>query len=125
MLAVAPAYRGMGVGGGLVRFAEESSWENGCHIMQLEPLVPRGWSHPSKEFLARWYARLGYEPARTGTIEESYPDLAPLLATPCDFVTYRLLCRIAGDRFAPASHSVLYMTITIFRPVQSGKGRAV
>jgi GNAT superfamily N-acetyltransferase len=89
MLAVAPAYRGTGVGAGLVRFAEESSWENGCHVMQLELLVPRRWSHPSKEFLARWYARLGYQPARTGTIEESYPDLAPLLATPCDFITYR------------------------------------
>jgi GNAT superfamily N-acetyltransferase len=89
MLAVAPAYRGMGLGAGLVRFAEESSWKNGCHIMQLELLVPREWSHPSKQFLARWYARLGYQPARTGTIEETYPDLAPLLATPCDFVTYR------------------------------------
>src|SRR5262249_31744518 len=29
------------------------------------------------------------------------------------------------DRLAPANHSVLYITITIFRPVQSGKGRAV
>lgn len=24
----------------------------------------------------------------TGHIEESYPELAPLLATPCDFVIY-------------------------------------
>src|SRR5215469_16006079 len=29
------------------------------------------------------------------------------------------------DRLAPANHSVLYITITIFGPVQSGKGRAV
>jgi len=25
---------------------------------------------------------------RSGTIDESYPWLAPLLATPCDFVIY-------------------------------------
>jgi hypothetical protein len=25
---------------------------------------------------------------RTGAIEEAYPALAPLLATPCDFVIY-------------------------------------
>jgi hypothetical protein len=32
--------------------------------------------------------RYGYRPVRTGQIEESYPELAPLLATPCDFVIY-------------------------------------
>ena len=57
--------------------------------MQLEVLVPRRWSHPSKEFLTGWYTRIGYQPARTGAIDEAYPDLAPLLATPCDFVIYR------------------------------------
>jgi GNAT superfamily N-acetyltransferase len=89
MLAVAPAYRGMGAGRALVRFAEQHSRENGCQIMQLEVLVPRRWSHPSKEFLTGWYSRIGYKPARTGTIDEAYPHLAPLLATPCDFVIYR------------------------------------
>ena len=43
----------------------------------------------SKEFLAGWYGRIGYAVTRTGTIDESYPHLAPLLATPCDFVIYR------------------------------------
>ena len=89
MLAVAPAYRGMGIGRALVRFADQHSRENGCHIMQLEMLVPRRWSHPPKEFLTGWYTRIGYEPSRTGRIEEAYPDLAPLLATPCDFVIHR------------------------------------
>ena len=89
MLAVAPVYRSMGVGSGLVGFAEQFGQQNGCHLIQLEVLVPRHWAHPSKEFLTGWYTRIGYELARTGTVEESYPDLAPFLATPCDFVIYR------------------------------------
>jgi hypothetical protein len=32
--------------------------------------------------------RIRYRPVRTGQFEESYPELAPLLATPCDFVIY-------------------------------------
>jgi ribosomal protein S18 acetylase RimI-like enzyme/NTP pyrophosphatase (non-canonical NTP hydrolase) len=85
MLAADPHHRGVGVGRELVRYAErhlESAF------MRLELLTPREWSHPSKEFLAGWYGRLGYRKVRTGTVEETYPDLAPLLATPCDFVTY-------------------------------------
>jgi catechol 2,3-dioxygenase-like lactoylglutathione lyase family enzyme len=35
-----------------------------------------------------WCAALGYRPVRTGQFEESYPELAPLLATPCDLVIY-------------------------------------
>ena len=56
--------------------------------MQLELLVPRAWSHPAKVFLDDWYTRIGYRPVRTGTVQESYPHLAPLLATPCDLVVY-------------------------------------
>ncbi len=72
--------------------------------MQLEVLVPREWSHPSKEFIIGWYTRLGYRQASLGAIEESYPQLAPLLATPCDFVTYRRsLERAAGEPAAGAT----------------------
>ena len=88
MLAADPARRGLGVGTELVGFAERACREGRLRTMQLEVLVPRDWSHPSKEFLARWYTRLGYRVARTGTIDEAYPELAPLLATPCDFVIY-------------------------------------
>jgi hypothetical protein len=56
--------------------------------LQLELLVPREWTHPNKELLHAWYTRIGYRPVRSGTIDESYPWLAPLLATPCDFVIY-------------------------------------
>ena len=88
MLVTNPAHRGQGVGRYLVRFAERWCREHGVDTMQLEVLVPRHWSHPSKEFLKAWYTRIGYHPVRTGQLEESYPELAPHLATPCDFVIY-------------------------------------
>lgn len=89
MLAVVPNRRGTGIGRDLVRFAERAARQEGCHAMQLEVLVPRGWSHPSKEFLTDWYTRSGFKLARIGAIEESYPELASLLATPCDYMIYR------------------------------------
>ncbi|MFL6075508.1 MAG: GNAT family N-acetyltransferase [Mycobacteriales bacterium] len=88
MLVAAPEYRGAGVGRALVAFAEEWCLDRDLTTLQLELLVPRGWSHPVKEFLRAWYTRLGYRPVRTGRIDDSYPALAPLLATPCDFVVY-------------------------------------
>jgi GNAT superfamily N-acetyltransferase len=89
LLAVVPRHRSAGVGGELVRFAEQAVRMQRCETMQLEVLVPRGWSHPSKEFISSWYTRIGYRPVRIGAIEETYPELAPFLATPCDFVIYR------------------------------------
>lgn len=89
MLAAHPAHRGQGVGRELVRFAERWAREQGCTAMQLEVIVPRLWTHPSKEFLHAWYTRIGYRAVGTGQFEEHYPHLAPLLATPCDFVIYR------------------------------------
>jgi GNAT superfamily N-acetyltransferase len=88
MLAAAPDRRGVGIGRELVRFAEQRSRERGHRSMQLELLVPREWVHPSKRFLDEWYRRIGYRVTRTGTIDGAYPQLAPLLATPCDFVIY-------------------------------------
>jgi len=96
MLVADPAHRGTGVGRELVRFAERWSREQGLDTMQLEVLVPRQWSHPSKEFLMAWYTRIGYRPVRSGQIEESYPELAPHLATPCDFVIYHKSLRRPG-----------------------------
>src|SRR5918994_1563622 len=89
MLVADPAFRGEGVGRELLRFAERRCSADGLGAMQLELLVPRGWTHPTKEFLAAWYSRIGYRIARTGMIDEAYPSLAPLLATPCDFVIYQ------------------------------------
>jgi GNAT superfamily N-acetyltransferase len=84
MLVAAPDHRGTGVGRALIDFAERHSRERGMRAIQLELLVPRGWQHPSKEFLKSLYGRRGYRIIRTGRIDEAHPRLAPLLATPCD-----------------------------------------
>jgi GNAT superfamily N-acetyltransferase len=83
LLAAAPEHRGTGVGRELLDFAERSARERGHRTMRLELLVPRDWSHPSKEFLKAWYGRRGYRIVRTDSFEEAYPHLAPLLATRC------------------------------------------
>jgi ribosomal protein S18 acetylase RimI-like enzyme len=88
LLAADPAHQGIGIGRELIRFAERTSRAVGARTMQLELLVPRDWSHPSKAQLNGWYTRLGYRRVRLGSVEEAYPTLAPLLATPCDFVIY-------------------------------------
>jgi GNAT superfamily N-acetyltransferase len=89
MLAADAARRGLGIGRELVAFAEEWARRCGLASMQLEVLTPRAWSHPSKVFLMQWYERIGYRHVRTGALDEAYPALAPLLATPCDYVVYR------------------------------------
>ena len=89
MLCADPAQRGIGIGRELMRFVERKSRADGLSTMQLEVLVPRDWTHPTKQLLVEWYSRIGYRIVRTGTIDEAYPELAPLLATPCDLVIYR------------------------------------
>jgi N-acetylglutamate synthase-like GNAT family acetyltransferase len=84
ILVAAPDERGSGVGRALLDFVEERSRKRGLRAMRLELLVPREWSHPSKEFLKDWYGRRGYRLIRTNRMDEAYPHLAPLLATACD-----------------------------------------
>jgi ribosomal protein S18 acetylase RimI-like enzyme len=97
MLAADPEWRGIGVGRELVAFAEARAAASGRTAMQLEVLVPRNWTHPSKEFLRAWYDRLGYRVERVTHLEELYPDLAPLLATECDLVVYRKMLGGVGS----------------------------
>jgi hypothetical protein len=54
----------------------------------LELLLPRGWSHPEKEFLRAWYGHRGYRLSRISTMDDAYPHLAPMLATLCDLAIY-------------------------------------
>jgi GNAT superfamily N-acetyltransferase len=99
MLVADPAHRSQGIGRDLVGFAEDWCRRQDRTVMQLELLVPREWTHPVKAFLDAWYTRIGYRPVRTGTIDEAYPHLAPLLATPCDFVIYHK--PLTGSRPTP------------------------
>jgi GNAT superfamily N-acetyltransferase len=89
MLVAAPDQRGTRVGVALLDFAEQDSSERGLRMIQLELLVPRDWSHPSKEFLKEWYGRRGYRLVRTGSVDDAHPHLAPLLATPCDLEIHK------------------------------------
>jgi GNAT superfamily N-acetyltransferase len=91
MLVSAPEERGTGVGRALVAFAEEHTRESGLRAIRLELLVPRDRPHPGKELLGAWYRRIGYRLTRTDGIEVSYPQLAPLLLTPCAIDTYEKL----------------------------------
>jgi ribosomal protein S18 acetylase RimI-like enzyme len=97
MLAADPAHRGIGVGRELVRFAERTFREQGLRTMRLELLVPKDWTHPTKAFLAAWYSRLGYRVVYTGRLDDDYPTLAPLLATPCHLMTYEKTLDLRED----------------------------
>jgi len=46
------------------------------------------WTHPSKEFLKKWYSRSGYKPQATESFEILHPELVPELATECDFTVW-------------------------------------
>jgi len=86
MMAADPAYRQMGVGTELANFARALCRRRGATYVEVELLVPQGWDQPSKKFMAEWVKRRNYAVVRTGKLEERYPELAPQLATPCDFV---------------------------------------
>jgi GNAT superfamily N-acetyltransferase len=88
MLVAAPDERGTGVGRALLDFVERQGRDRGLRAIRLELLVPRGWRHPSKEFLKSWYGRRGYRLIRTGSLDDAYPHLAPMLATPSDLTMY-------------------------------------
>jgi GNAT superfamily N-acetyltransferase len=88
MLVASPDQRGTGVGRALVEFAEQRARDRGMRAMRLELLVPRTLRHPSKEFLAGWYARRGYRRIGSTGFEGAYPHVAPLLLTPCDLETH-------------------------------------
>lgn len=88
MLAADPARRGEGIGGGLIRWAEDFCRAQGDETMRLELLVPRDFRLESKELLHEWYSRLGYSIVRVGHLEEQYPQLAPLLSGPADYRIY-------------------------------------
>lgn len=88
MLVAGLNHRGKGIGSALVDRAESWARDMGCHTMRLELLTPRNWAQPSKEFLKKWYYRIGYKPQATEPLEILHPELVPELATECDFTVW-------------------------------------
>ena len=100
ILVADPDRRGLGIGRALVDFAEQDSRDRGLRAIQLELLVPRAWRHPSKEFLKSWYGRRGFRLVELRRMDDAYPQLAPLLATPCDLEVHEKPLVREGDRHA-------------------------
>ncbi|WP_033340537.1 GNAT family N-acetyltransferase [Catenuloplanes japonicus] len=88
MLTAHPQHRNAGIGRELVAFAESWAREQGLAVLQLELLYPTEWEHPIKAFLRGWYTRIGYRLVHEADFAESYPHLAPLVATPCAFLVF-------------------------------------
>jgi ribosomal protein S18 acetylase RimI-like enzyme len=88
LASVAPERWRSGVGGELVRSAENLMRARGVRTMQLELLVPREGVHPEKERLRAWYMRLGYRVVRSVPFEQVAAHLASQLATPCEFLVF-------------------------------------
>lgn len=89
LISAAPDQWGSGVGGEVVRSAEELMRSRGVTTMQLELLVPKGWAHPEKDRLRSWYTRLGYRVVRSAPFDEVASPPASQLAAPCEFLIFR------------------------------------
>jgi GNAT superfamily N-acetyltransferase len=94
LVSAAPERWGTGIGGELVRSAEELMRARGVSTMQLELLVPTEGVHREKDRLRAWYTRLGYRVVRTARFEQVAPHLAAQLATNCEFLIF--LKQLAG-----------------------------
>jgi GNAT superfamily N-acetyltransferase len=87
-VSTAPEQWGGGVGGEIVRAAEELMRLRGVATMQLELLVPRDGTHPHKDRVREWYVRLGYRSVRTAPFEEVATHATAQLAIPCEFLVF-------------------------------------
>jgi GNAT superfamily N-acetyltransferase len=103
MLVADPDRRGIGIGRALVDFVEQDGIDRQMRVMQLELLVPRDGTHPSKEFLKGWYGRRGYRLVRTTTLEDTHPHLAARLALPCVLGVHQKPLTMRGHERAEAT----------------------
>lgn len=88
MLVSAPEHRNLGIGTRLRNYVVDLLRRRGTTTLQIELLVPRDRIQESKEFMAAWNERNGYRVVGRGALEDHYPDLAPQLAIPCDYIIY-------------------------------------
>lgn len=83
MLVTDFTYRGFGIGSGLVKAAEDWARDKGYSQMTFGLLTPKHWSQPHKEYLKRWYTRLGYTPQKGQPFHRCEE-----LATECDYTLW-------------------------------------
>ncbi len=88
MLAVDLNYRNLGIGKGLIDFAEEVALSSNAPQMTLKILTPKNEIYPQKEELKIWYKKLGYQYIGNRNAVEHEPILATLLAKECLFEEY-------------------------------------
>ncbi|CAL9323408.1 GNAT family N-acetyltransferase [Streptomyces sp. SudanB66_2053] len=93
MLVSRPDLRNQGIGRQIRNFIFDLLAARGVASLQIELLTPRNLKVASKDFMASWNERDGYEIVGQGSLAEKYPHLAPLLAVPCDFILYRKAIR--------------------------------
>jgi deazaflavin-dependent oxidoreductase (nitroreductase family) len=89
LLSTAPDQWGSGVGGELVRAAEELARARGAATMELVLLDPVDTAHPGKGRLRAWYEALGYRFVRSAPIEEVSSHAAANPVTPCQWLVFR------------------------------------
>ncbi|KAK5710467.1 hypothetical protein LTR15_012957 [Elasticomyces elasticus] len=76
ILTVHHTQRGSGLGLRLIKFGEGCVSSKGLSTMQLELLVPKlPRTHEFKQYLRRWYEKLGYVLVRSATVEEVCPQM--------------------------------------------------
>jgi len=87
-LSVSPDFEGNGIGGLLVKAAENYAISRSCNKMRLELLTSTEWEHKGKQELHIWYSRLGYKFVTQFPFEEIAAQEAKSLRTPCFFNLY-------------------------------------
>lgn len=88
MLSVPAEYEGNGIGGQLVKAAEQHACDSGCRKMRLEVLTSNELNHDGKQRLHEWYTRLGYVFVEQFPFEELAPVDVQHLRTTCFFDVY-------------------------------------
>lgn len=88
MLSVSKSHLGKGLGVMLINAAESFCKSNGCLQMRLEVLTPKNYVHETKDWLGKWYERLGYVKGSPEDFAIHYAHIAPFLLCECIFYVY-------------------------------------
>ena len=88
MLVTQKKYRKLGVGKKLLTTIDSWAKDQNFKKIQLELLKPQNYIDKNKEFLKKWYQKIGYNYIEKTTYKKLYPKQASLLKIPCIFEIY-------------------------------------